>query len=98
MKNLLTVKRVFDIISSSVREVSHSKKYLARHNKKCISVCKYSNYNYCHIFMNINFSRQFFLKKISNIKFHEFPSSGIRFIQKIVTERNGHDEGGFSYF
>jgi len=45
--------------------------------------------------MNLEFSRRIF-KKFSNIKLHEIQSSGIRVIPKRVSERNGHDKGGFS--
>ena len=49
--------------------------------KKCISVCKYSTHYSCHNLMNIESSQQIF-KVISNIKFHEIQSSGIRVISK----------------
>jgi len=45
--------------------------------------------------MNLEYSRRIF-KKFSNIKLHEIPSIGIRVITKRLTERNGHDKGGFS--
>ena len=45
--------------------------------------------------MNFEFSRRIF-KKFSNIQLHEIPSCVIRVIPKRVTERHGHDKGGFS--
>jgi len=45
----------------------------------------YTVLNICHNLMNLEFSRQTF-KIISNIKLHEFPSSGIRFIPKELQE------------
>jgi len=60
--------------------VSHSKKKWARFDKKCILVFMQSTRYFCQILMKLKFSLHF-LKKYSNIKFHENPSSGSRVVQ-----------------
>ena len=77
-KLLLNIEMCILIFPTTfVWNISHSKKYWAGYNKKCILVLVYSTFYSCHILMKIEFSRQIF-EKYSNIKFHENPSNGNR--------------------
>jgi len=66
---------VLTFSTTSVRNISHSKKNSARYYQKCTEVFTYSAGYSCQILIKPGFSRQI-LEKYSNIKFHENPSSG----------------------
>jgi len=61
--------------TTSVWNISHSRKNWARYDQKCLLVFMWSTGYACPILTKLEFSWQIF-EKYSNIKFHENPSIG----------------------
>ena len=78
-KWLSKMNRVLVFSTSLVWHISHSKKNLARFDRKCILVFIQSARYSCHIFMKLEFSPQIF-EKYTNVKFPENPTRGSRVI------------------
>jgi len=66
---------VLILFTTSVRNISRSKKNYARYDQKCILVFVESTHYSCQSLMKLQISWEIF-KKYSNIKFQENPSSG----------------------
>jgi hypothetical protein len=87
-------------LQSLLKKIFNSKKNWARYYQKCILVFMWSTLYSCHILMKLEFSRQIF-EKCSNIKFHENPSSGSRFVSCGMTsgtDRQNEAKCRFSQF
>jgi hypothetical protein len=69
--------RVFIFCTTFVQNISRSKKNLARYLQKSRNFFMQTTRYFCHTVMKFEFSRQIF-EKVSNIKFHQNLSSGIR--------------------
>ena len=69
----------FHSFHNSVCGISHSKKNWAIYFHKCTLVFTHNTHYSCQILMKLVFA-QHILKKYSNIKFHENPSSGNRVV------------------
>ena len=84
----------FDILYKSVWDISHSKKNSARYDRKITQVLIKSTRCSYQILIKLDFSRQVFKKKYSNIKFHQNPCSGSRVVLCGRTDRqiSRHDE------
>jgi hypothetical protein len=95
LKNVTIVKKkviqhkMCVLISStnSVLNISHSRNNWERYDQICLVVFMYSTWFSCPVLMKLEFSWQF-LKKYSNIKFHENLSSGSRVVSSGQTWRN----------
>ena len=72
--------------TTSVRNISHSKKYSASYYHKCTQVFMQSTRYSCQTLIKLEISRQI-LEKPSNIKFNENPSSGSRVVPRGRTDR-----------
>ena len=96
-KKVLGHKMCVLLLSTTfVWNVSHSKKHSMRWYHKCINVFMYSTHYSYHISMILEFSWQI-LKKSSNIKFHENPSSGSLVFPCIWTDTHTHDTANSCY-
>jgi hypothetical protein len=80
LRKKVTVHKMFILIFSTIFiwNISHFRKNSSRYCHKCENVFMWSTCYCCRILVKLEFPRQIFEKKNSNIKFNQNPSSGSR--------------------